>query len=248
VFLHRRFRHGFVFVNRKSGIREPKDLIGKRVAGPIFQPAANVWIRGILENEHGVPHRSIVWVTEQPEIVKFKPHPELRIEVAKGKRLDDMLESGEVDAAIAPNPPRAIREKNPAVGHLWPNYEELEVDYYKRTGIFPIMHVTTIRKDIVEKHPWAVESLMDAFEKAKHVAYKRLANPRVVPLAWYRSYWEEERDFLGPDPWQYGATEANRRNLDTLAAYVHQQSMSERRVAVEELFPPEALAWKEPQP
>jgi 4,5-dihydroxyphthalate decarboxylase len=206
-----------------------------------------VWIRGLLENEYDVPHRSITWVTERPEIVKFKGHPDLRIEVASGRTVDDLLESGDVAAAIAPNPPRAIRERRPGFGHLWPNYRELEVEYFKRTGIFPIMHVTTIRKEIVENEPWVVGSLMDAFARAKRVAYKKLVNPRIVPLAWYRSYWEEEREMLGPDPWAYGLGPANRKNLETLIGYVHQQTMSERRVAIEELFAKEALSWKEPE-
>jgi 4,5-dihydroxyphthalate decarboxylase len=248
VFLHRRFRHGFIFVNTNAGVREPKDLIGKRVASqPIFQPAASVWIRGLLENDYGVPHRSITWVTEQPEIIKFKGHPDLRIEIAAGKSIDDMLISGEVAALIAPNEPRGMRERLPHIAHLWPDYREREVEYFKRTGIFPIMHVTTIRKDLVEAEPWVVHSLMDAFERSKRAAYKRLVNPRIVPLAWYRSYLAEERALLGPDPWQYGLTPANRKNLETITGYVHQQTMSERRVGVEELFAKEALSWKEPE-
>jgi 4,5-dihydroxyphthalate decarboxylase len=247
VFLHRRFRHGFIFVNTASGVRAPKDLIGKRIACPIFQPAANVWIRGLLENEYGVPHRTITWVTEQPEIIKFKGHPDLKIEVAAGRKIDDLLESGDVAAAIAPNVPRALREGRTDIVNLWPNYRELEVEYFKRTGIFPIMHVTTIRKEIVEKEPWVVQSLMDAFERSKRAAYRKLVNPRIVPLAWYRSYWDEERELLGPDPWQYGLSAANRKNLETLAGYVHQQTMSERLVKVDELFAKEALSWEEPK-
>jgi 4,5-dihydroxyphthalate decarboxylase len=245
VFLHRRFRHGFIFVNKDRGIEKPADLVGKRVGGPIFQPAASVWIRGLLENEYGVPHRSITWVTEGPEIIDFKRHEGLRIEQLKpGQTIDDEFISGGIDAIIGPNPPRGIVVGLPHLGHLWPNYKELELAWYRKTGIFPIMHVTTILPGIVAKHPWAVASLMDAFEAAKRVAYRRLVNPRIVPLVWYRSYLAEERALFGPDPWEYGVTDANRKNLELLIGYVHQQGMSDRRMTVEEMFPAEAIAWK----
>ena len=244
VFLHRRFRHGFIFVNRNAGIREPKDLIGKRIGNPTFQPAGNVWARGLLENEYGVPHRSITWVTQEPEIIEFERPADLRIvQVAKGQNIEDMLISGEIEAIISPNLARGITEGVPHIGRLWPHYRELEIEYYKRTGIFPIMHVTTIRRALVEEHPWVVASLMDAFEKAKRLAYRRMSNPRIVPLAWFQSYWDDEREFLGKDPWEYGVSEANRRNLEVMMGYVHQQSMSGRLMTVEELFPPEALSW-----
>jgi 4,5-dihydroxyphthalate decarboxylase len=245
VFLHRRFRHGFVFVNRNRGIREPKDLIGKRIGNPIFQPACNVWVRGVLENEYAVPHRTITWVTQAPEIIEFNRHPDLRIEqVKEGQDIEDMLISGELEAIVSPNLVRGITEGHAHIGRLWPNYRELEIEYYKRTGIFPIMHVTTIRRALVAEHPWVVKSLMDAFEKAKRLAYKRVANPRIVPLVWFQSYWDDEREFLGKDPWEYGTSAANRKNLDLMCSYVHQQSMSDRLMTVAELFAKEALAWK----
>ena len=244
VFLHRRFRHGFIFVNRNTGIEKPTDLIGKRIGNPIFQPACNVWVRGLLEEEYQVPHRTVTWVTQGPEIIEFQRHKDLRIEqVAPGKNIEDMLISGEIEAIISPNLVRGIVERLPHITRLWPNYRDLEIEYYKRTGIFPIMHVTTIRKQIVEEHPWVVKSLMDAFERAKRLAFKRLANPRIVPLAWFQSYWDDEHEFLGNDPWEYGTSEKNRRNLEVMIGYVHQQSMSQRRMTVEELFPKEALSW-----
>jgi len=248
VFLHRRFRHGFAFVNAKAGIRSPKDLIGKKIGGTNFQPAGNIWLRGILEEHYGVPHREITWVVERSEDVEFVPPPGLRIEkLAPGQSLDAMLVSGELPALIQPYIPRPFLSGDPRVARLFPNYKDIEREYFARTGIFPIMHVTTIRKDLVEAEPWVVRSLMDAFERSKRVAYKRLVNPRVVPLAWYRSYLSEERALLGPDPWQYGLTPANRKNLETITGYVHQQTMSDRRVTVDELFAKEALSWKEPE-
>jgi 4,5-dihydroxyphthalate decarboxylase len=244
IFLHRRFRHGFVWINTEKGITKPTDLIGRRIGEPTFIPANNVWLRGILENDYGVPHRSITWVSQNKPVVAFTPHEGLRIEyVPKGKRVNDMIVTGEIDAVIDPNPIRPIREGNPKVAHLWPNYREIELEWYKQKGIFPIMHVTTIKKELVEEHPWVVKPIMDAFEKAKRIAYKRLVNPRVVPLAWYRSYLEDERKLLGPDPWEYGLSAVNRKNLETLIGYCHQQGLTARRMTVDELFVKESLDW-----
>jgi 4,5-dihydroxyphthalate decarboxylase len=249
IFLHRRFRHGFIFINKNSGIKKPADLAGKRIGGPIFQPAACVWLRGLIENEFGVPNQSVTWVTNDPEIIEFERPPGLKIEPVRPARdIDDMFIKGEIDAMFSPNFPKGWLQKLPHIDRLWPNYRELEVEYYKRTGLFPIMHCTVIKRDIVEKNPWVVKSLMDAFEKSKQIAYKRLVNPRIVPLAWYQTYWEEERAFLGPDPWEYGITSAiNRKNVETICTYVHQQSMSTRRMTIAELFPADALTWTPPK-
>ena len=244
VYLHRRFRHGFAFVNTSKGIDEPRDLIGRRVGGTNFGPAGNIWVRGILENDYGVPHASITWVTEREEDGDFDYHEGLTVErIAGGRDLDEMLLTGELDAMISPDVPRGIRERDPRVGRLFPDYKELEIAYYRKTGIFPIMHVTTIREEIVEENPWVVKSLMDAFEEAKRINYRRMVNPRIVPLAWYQSAWEEQQELLGPDPWSYGLTGINRKNLETMAGYVHQQGMTGRLMALEELFPQEAFGW-----
>ncbi|NQV56931.1 MAG: ABC transporter substrate-binding protein [Rhodospirillales bacterium] len=237
IFLHRRFRHGFVFVNKSKGIETPKDLIGKRIGGTNFAPAGNLWARGILENDYDVPHSSITWVTERDEDGEFDYHEGLKVErIDESQNLDDMLAAGELDAIISPDIARGIREGDPNIGRLFPNYKEIETEYYKTTGIFPIMHVTTIREEIVDQHPWVVDSLIKAFDEAKKIAYKRLANPRIVPLAWYLTAWEEERALLGDDPWEFGLTEINRINLETLIRFVHQQGLTDRRMTIEELF------------
>ncbi|MBT5838824.1 MAG: ABC transporter substrate-binding protein [Rhodospirillaceae bacterium] len=237
IFLHRRFRHGFVFINKSKGIESPKDLIGKRIGGTNFAPAGNLWARGILENDYGVPHSSITWVTERDEDGDFEYHSDLKVErIGKDQDLDDMLANGDLDAIISPNVARGITEGDARIGRLWPNYKDVEIAYYKATGIFPIMHVTTIRQEIVDEHPWVVDSLIKAFDEAKKIAYRRLTNPRIVPLAFYRTAWEEERALLGDDPWEYGLSDANRKNLETLIGYVHQQGLTDRRMTIEELF------------
>ncbi len=237
VFLHRRFRHGFVFVNAGSGILKPKDLIGKRVGGTNFQPASNIWMRGILEEHCGLPHREITWVVEREEDVKFTPPPGLRIEMKSSpKSLSDMLADGELPAMISPTLPRPFVQGDKRIARLFPNYKQVEIDYYRATGIFPIMHVTTIKQEIVDKYPWVATNLVKAFERAKQIAYRRIQNPRMIPLAWVRTAVEEQEEILGPDPWAYGLTQANRKNLETIQRYTHQQGLIARPRPLEELF------------
>jgi 4,5-dihydroxyphthalate decarboxylase len=137
VFLHRRFRHGFLFVNAAAGIRAPKDLIGKKVGGTNFQPASNIWMRGILEEEYGLPHRQVTWVVERSEDVAFTPPKDLRIEmIAPGKTLDVMLAEGEIPAMLSPELPRLFLAGDKRIVRLFPDYKEVELAYFRRTGIF----------------------------------------------------------------------------------------------------------------
>jgi 4,5-dihydroxyphthalate decarboxylase len=243
VFLHRRFRHGFLFVNAAAGIRAPKDLIGKTIGGTNFQPASNIWMRGILEEEYGLPHRQVTWVVERSEDVAFTPPKDLRIEmIAPGKRLDEMLAQGAIPALLSPELPRLFLQADPRIVRLFPNYKELELAYFRRTGIFPIMHVTAIKQKIVDKYPWAATNLVKAFEQAKQIAYRRIANPRVVPLAWVRTALEEQEAVLGRDPWAYGLTPANRKNLETVLRYTHQQGMISKMPPLDALFADTDLA------
>ncbi len=247
VFLHRRFRHGFIYINTSKGIARPSDLAGRRVACRTIGAAAAYWMRAYLE-EHGAPHRSITWVIETLDEAS-KGAPEMKIEVVpKGKKVEQMVLEGEVDAIIQPNVSRACLEGDPRIRRLWPDYQAVEIDYYRRTGFFPIMHVTTVPTEIVRKHPWVVESLTLAFEEAKQLAYRRLANPRNVPLAFYHTYWEEERSLLGADPWEYGLSDLNRRNYDTLVGYVHDQVLAGPRPTLEQLFAKEAFELNLPFP
>jgi 4,5-dihydroxyphthalate decarboxylase len=237
VFLHRRFRHGFVFVNTGKAIAAPKDLIGRRVGGTNFQPAGCIWIRGILEQDYGVPHKQITWITERAEDIEFTPPPGLKIEMIPGdKSLDDMLVSGELDAMISPSFPKPFLRGDKRVARLFPNCKEVELEYFRRTGIFPIMHVTVIRQEILDRHPWVAASLVAAFEKAKQMAYERVRNPRVVPLAWFSAAWEEQNAILGRDPWAYGLGPANRKNLAAAVHYTYRQGLISREIPVAELL------------
>ncbi len=237
VFLHRRFRHGFIFLNTSKGIRKPSDLVGRRIGLRNFQATTNLWVRGILEHEHQVPHRSIQWFTEDEEEVEWTPPADLKIQrVSPGKSVEKMLLDGELDALIHPEVVRAIRTQDNRVSRLFPNYRDIEIDYFKRTGIFPIMHTTAIKQEVIERYPWIPVNLMKAFEEAKQVAYRRMENPRIVPLAWFSHFWEEQREILGPDPWAYGLGEENRKNLDALMQYSQEQGLIGKKLSLDQLF------------
>jgi len=237
VFLHRRFRHGFIFVNSTKGITKPRDLIGKKVGLRNFQATANLWIRGILEHEHDVPHRSIQWFKQDDEEVEWAPPGDLNIQrIAPGKSVEKMLVEGELDALIHPELIQPILDKDKRVTRLFPNYRDLEIDYYKRTGIFPIMHATAIKQEIVDKYPWVPINLMQAFQESKQAAYRRMANPRIVPLAWFRYFLEEQEELLGPDPWAYGLGQVNKIALETLMQYSREQGLLGRNMTLDELF------------
>jgi 4,5-dihydroxyphthalate decarboxylase len=237
VFLHRRFRHGFIFLNASKGIKKPSDLIGKKVGLRNFQATANLWIRGILEHEHGLPHRSINWFKQDEEEVDWVPPRDLNIQrIAPGKTVQKMLVEGELDALVHPEIIQPILDKDERVIRLFPNYRDLELDYFKRTGIFPIMHTTAIKQEVVDKYPWVAINLMQAFEESKKAAYKRMENPRIVPLAWFRYFLEEQEDILGKDPWPYGLSEINRRTSETLIQYSQEQGLLGRKMTLEELF------------
>ena len=194
-------------------------------------------MRGILEHDHGVPHKSIRWLSELDEDVDFTPPAGLDIaQLAEESSLEDMLVAGEIDALLSPDLIRPLVAGDARVGRLFADYKQEEMAFYRRTGIFPIMHVVAIKQEIVERHPWIAINMYKAFEAAKARAMQRMQNPRIVPLAWYREAWEEQEAILGKDPWEYGLTEANRRNLERLVSYSHEQGAIERPLALDELF------------
>src|SRR5215470_18859261 len=157
-------------------------------------------MRGILEHEYGVPHKSIEWFAEIYEDVDFQPPADLKLRrLPHDRSVETMLAEGELDAVIHSDIIKPFAAKHPHVARLFPNYKDEEITYYKKTGIFPIMHVMGIKQEIVERHPWVPINMFQAFSKAKAIAMRRLNNPRIVPLAWYREAWEEQEQVLGPD-------------------------------------------------
>jgi 4,5-dihydroxyphthalate decarboxylase len=237
VFLHRRFRHGFIFINTTKGIEKPADLIGRKIGVKQFQSSANLWMRGILEHVYDMPHRSVEWFAELDESIEFDVPDDLKLSrLADDKSVEAMLAEGELDGLLHPDLIKPLLDKDPRVGRLFPNVKQEEVAYYKKTGIFPIMHVMGIRREIVEKYPWVPINLYHAFNEAKALAMSRMENPRIVPLAWYREAWEEQEEIMGRDPWEYGLGDNNRNQLEILVGYSHEQGLIKRRIPLDELF------------
>jgi 4,5-dihydroxyphthalate decarboxylase len=247
VFPSRFFRHSCVFISGRSGIREPKDLIGKRVGVPEYQLTANVWIRGILADEYGVPVEGVTYVTggeETPgriEKVALQLPPSIRIEpIGPAQTLSAMLASGEIDALYAPRKPSTYGTHG--VRRLWEDYVPLEREYYQRTGIFPIMHVIVIRRDVYEANRWVAAALFKAFKRAQAIAYADLRETAALKtmLPWAVAEEERTRALMGDDFWSYGLA-GNEHVLDTFARYHHEQGLSPKKREPRELFAPEAL-------
>lgn len=237
VFLHRRFRHGFVFINTAKGIRRPSDLIGRRIGVKSFLVSAVHWMRGILEHDYGVPHKSVEWFAELDEDIDIAPPAGLKLtRLGPDQSIETMLAEGALDAVLHSDIIKPLQARDPRVGRLFPDYKNEEIAYFRRTGIFPIMHVMGLKRALVERHPWIPITMYRAFEQAKALAMARMENPRLVPLAWYREAWEEQAAVLGPDPWEYGLSARNRKTLETLVGYSYEQGLISRPIPLEELF------------
>lgn len=249
VYTSRMFRHGCVYVNRDAGIESPEDLRGKTVGVPEYQLTANVWIRGILADQHGVPVAAVRYRTggqETPgriEKAELDLPDRIRVEpISQSQTLSAMLVDGEIDAIYSPRMPSPFARRDPRVGRLFPDVVEAEQAYFAATGIFPIMHVVVIRRDVYESSPWVAQSLYKAFLQAKVAAADRLYDTSALRfmLPWMIQQLEQARELLGDDFWSYGL-DANRDGLATFLRYHHDQGLSPRLMRPEELFAPEAL-------
>jgi 4,5-dihydroxyphthalate decarboxylase len=245
AFLHRRFRHGFMFINTQKGITKPADLRGKKIGVKTLMTSAILWMRGILQHEYGVPLNSIEWVAELDNDVDVHLSADLKFrKLPDGGSVEKMLADGELDAVFHSDIIKPLMAGDPRVARLFPDPKAEEMAYYQKTGIFPIMHVTALRKELVDEHPWLPFNLYRAFNEAKKIGMQRMVNPRIAPLAWYQAAWEEQERVLGPDPWEYGLTEKNRKVLDTLIGYSHEQGLIKKRFSPDELFLTVELAGK----
>ncbi len=237
IFLHRRFRHGFMFINTSKGIKKPSDLIGRKVGVKTLMTTAVLWMRGLIEHEYGVPLKSIEWFSELENDVEVKLPADLKLTRLPGnKSVETMLAEGELDAVLHPDLIKPFLAEDKRVTRLFSDYKKEEIAYFQKAGIFPIMHVLGLRQTLVEQQPWVAGNLFKALDDAKAMAMERMQNPRIVPLAWYRDAWEEQEKILGSDPWQYGMTESNRKNLETLVGYSHEQGLIKQKAALEQLF------------
>lgn len=250
IFPSRVFRHSAIYLNSNAGIENPEDLKGKTVGVPEYQMTAATWARGILQHEYGVYPKDVkVWRTgglEQPgrvEKLSLDLPDGVKVEpISADRTLSDMLDKGEIDALITARMPSCFANGSPNVRRLFEDYAPVEKEYYKKTGIFPIMHTVVIQRDIYENNRWVARNLYHAFEEAKNIALEQAYEIGVLQftMPWMIPAIEEQRIVFGEDPWPYGA-EANRETIEALAQYSYEQGLSKRKVDVEELFVPETL-------
>lgn len=247
AFTSRAFRHNGIYVNAASGIAEPGDLPGRVVGLAEYQLTANVWIRGILAEHHGVPVGSVRYRTgglhEPGRVAKVThdPPPGVQIEpIPADRTLADMLVTGEIDALYTPRTPRPFGQRHPGVRRLFTDPRPHEEQYYAATGIFPIMHVVVLRRDVYEARPWLAQSLYKAFEEARQAASRRMAETAAsrYMLPWLYAEAERSRQLMGEDFWSYGLA-GNEAALGVFLRYSFDQGLARRMLAPAELFAPE---------
>lgn len=249
IFPSRFFRHSCIYVSEKSGIRDPKDLIGKKIATPEYQMTAPVWIRGILQDEYKVPVDSVEYWTggeEEPgrdEKIKLDLPPNIKVKpIGPTQTLAHMLAEGELDAMHTARMPSTFHTRPGTIRRLFDNYQEVELAYYRKTKIFPIMHIIAIRRELYEEHRWIARSLYKAFAESQRRTYDDLYTTAALKamLPWLTAHVEDARRDLGHDWWPYGFS-PNRHVLETFLRYHHEQGLSKKRLTPEELFAPETM-------
>jgi 4,5-dihydroxyphthalate decarboxylase len=248
VFPSRTFRHRCIFVNSAAGIERPEDLRGKRIGVPEYSMTAAVWLRGLFQHDYGVPPAAMHWIQageEEPgrkDRVAFEVPPGVQLDSVADRTLNEMIESGAIDAMMSPRMPACFVQGSPRVRRLFSDYKRVEIDYFRKTGLFPIMHVIVIRKAIYDRHRWVAQALYKAFSEAKALCMKELYDTNIlrVSLPWTSAEYEKTRDLMSEDYWPYGLA-PNRKNLETLHGYLFEQGLIRKKLNLDELFARETL-------
>lgn len=249
VFPSRLFRHSGIYVSQASDIKEPSDLVGKTVGLAEYQLTANVWIRGILADEYDVPVESVTYRTGglhqagRPEKLKVELPSAVRVEpIGPGQTLNAMLAHGEIDALYSPRAPESFLQGDGGVRRLFDPAAPAEEEYFRRTGIFPIMHVVVLRRDVYERNRWLARSLYDAFEQAKGLCAEGMAETAAMRymLPWLQDEIARTKTILGDDYWSYGLKQ-NAEVLRTFLRYSYEQGLAAHPLEPEDLFAPETL-------
>jgi 4,5-dihydroxyphthalate decarboxylase len=244
VFVSRLFRHGFVFINRKSGIAKPKDLEGKRIGVSAYTQTAAVWIRGMLQHDFGVDFSGVRWLQGpmngsggHPNLPKLAKPIDISLNQT-GRTISQLLASGELDAVLGALVPDSFGA-SPDVVRLFPDFKAAEMDYYTRTRIFPIMHLVAIKRDVYEKNPWIAQSLFDALKESKAQAIERMREVGALAYMtpWLADHIREMDEVFGPDAWPYGVA-PNRPTLEALVSYMAEQGVIASAPKLDSLFVP----------
>jgi 4,5-dihydroxyphthalate decarboxylase len=246
AFVSRIFRHSGMYIRTDAGIRTPADLRGKRIGVPEYQITAVVWMRGLMQHEYGVAPNQIHWRNggqEEPgrgERTPLKAIPGLDLQpLGPGETLVGLLREGKLDALFTARAPSSFLNGEPHIARLFPQTRAAEKAYFQKTGLFPIMHLVGIKKELVARHPWLPVSVYKAFSEAKALAMVDLldVNALMVTLPWLTAEAAETMAVMGRDFWKYGVHE-NTREIEALTTYAHEQGLVDRKVAIEELFYP----------
>jgi len=249
AYLSRAFRHTSILIRTDRGINQPADLKGKKIGIAEYQLSANIWARGILQQDYGIKPEEITWVRGgmekpgRPEKIKLKLPDNINIENAPQDRsLNDLLVSGEIDGFLGPRTLSCFDRGHPDIGRLFKDSINTASEYYQRTGVFPIMHLLGVRRSLAEQHPWLPNTLLKAFAQSKAVALEHLMDTSAtkVTLPFVEEQLVNARELLGNDFWSYGV-EKNRQTLNAFLDYHHDQGLSSRRIEIEELFHPSTL-------
>ncbi len=249
VFLSRTFRHSAIYVRSDRGIEAPADLKGRRVGVPEYQMTAAIWVRGMLKDEYGVDYADINWVEGGLEQWGRKSKVALTLPAGfpleqspEGRSLNEMLAEGDLDAVVTARAPSCFISGNAGIRRLFEDFKAAEKEYFRRTGIFPIMHCLGIRADIDARHPWLAVSLLKAFQEAKTLAERDLAEVAAlkVGLPWLAQELAETKAVMGEDFWSYGVA-PNRGTLEAMVRYASEQGVAARALDVDELFVPSTL-------
>ena len=239
AFPNRKFRLSYIYVNSASGIESPKDLEGRRVGISGWGNTAGVWARGALQNYYNVDLAAVGWRSVRRD---GGAPAGVDIQLMEGD-LNQLLIDGELDAVIEPNVLPSITNEDPRVRRLFPNFKEVEQQYFRDTGIFPISHVVTLQRDFVEKHPDAPIALLKAFRAARDEALNRIlgSDPQYLVISWVNAMVEEQRALMGHDYFAYNV-EGNRRPLEAVTMFAHQQGLTPYQLDYMSFFDPEAAA------
>ncbi|MEH3159599.1 MAG: ABC transporter substrate-binding protein [Sphingomonas taxi] len=242
VFLSRSFRHGNLYIRTDRGIERPEDLAGRTIGLVDYQQTAALWLRGLLADDHGVARESIRWVTAGLHAPVLQDRAPMTLPAAirverSSATLDTLLAEGKIDAVISPGAPRCFLRQTAPVSRLWPNPPAAALDYWRRTAVFPIMHLLVVRRSLIGADPELAPALLAAFEDARMLAAADLIGRDFPKLAlpWLIDHATATRDSLGGDPWTY-SLEANRSVLETMLRYAEADGLSTGQVKICDLF------------